>query len=168
MKRLFMFSSLVLLIFLTACSSKEADEVLDYHNDLVDVVNPLMDQLDELYDQMSTVQTDEELLDIYGDMIPITEEMQAFFDSHDLEHDIAKEYHEIRTKASTMLSEAIAFDYELVQQILDDELSEDEIIEAADQSESMNNEALDADEEAEDRWQEIIDEYDFEEIEEDE
>ena len=168
MKRIFMFSSLLLLIILGACSSPEADEVLDYHNDLVDNVNPLMDQLDESYNQLSMAETDEEVTNLYGDMVSITEEIQAFFDTQDLEHDVAKEYHEMRAEAASLLKDAIAFDHESMQQIINDELSDDEILEAAEKSEEMNNKALEVDEEAEARWQEIIEEYDFEEIEEDE
>jgi len=168
MKKIFMFSSLLLLIILGACSSPEADEVLDYHNDLVDNVNPLMDKLDESYNQLAMAETDEEVTDLYGDMISVTEEIQDFFDAQELEHDIAKEYHEMRAEAATLLKEAIAFDYESMQQIVNDELSDDEIFEIAEESEEMNNKALEVDEEAEARWQEIIEEYDFEEIEEEE
>lgn len=169
MKRLMVFASILLFTFAAACSSAEEDEVLDYHNDLVDELNPKMDEIDALYNEMSTAATDEEVDEIFQDkMIPLTEEVQTFFDEQEkeLETDVAKDYHEMRKNAAMKLNEAITLEYETIEQIIAGELEENEIMEAIEESENMANEALELDAEAEEKWEELSDEYDFEEVEE--
>lgn len=166
MKRFLILISLLFIMMMTACSSSEADEVLDFHNEFVDEMHPKIKKMEELYQALIMADSDEAVNEIADEMIPLTEEVHSFFDSQELEHEVALEYHEIRAKSAILLNESITLEYETIQQIMKDELSEDEIMEAIEEANTMAKEALELDEEAAKKWEEIAKEYNF--IEEDE
>lgn len=171
--------SILLLMVLAACSSPEEEELLDYHNNIVDEVKPKLDEIEEIsnemYNELSMAETDEEVYNVLDgfydtftdEIIPLTEEVQDFYDSQDLETEEALEYHEMRKAAATKLNEAINVEHETYGKLLDDEITEDEFFMDLVESEEMAEEAIELDQEADEKWDEISDEYDFEEIEED-
>lgn len=171
--------SILLLMVLAACSSPEEEELLDYHNDIVDKVKPKLDEIEELsndmYNEISMAETDEEVYNVLNDfydtftdeIIPLTEEVQEFYDSQELETEDAQEYHEMRKDAATKLNEAISIEHETYGKLLEDEITEDEFFMELVESEEMAEEAIEIDNEADEKWDELSDEYDFEEIAED-
>src|SRR5699024_1209633 len=108
MKQLFLFAILLFMVTLAACSSPEAEEVLDYHNDFVDNVIPKVEEIEELNTKVIAAQTEEEALEIQkNEITPLIHEVSDYVESQKPEMDVAKEYHEMRLGWATAWSEAV-------------------------------------------------------------
>lgn len=164
MRKVLLFLGIALMVIVTACSSPEADEVLEYHNDMVDDMNPKLDKIEELYGEMDTVETEEEAVEIHTDKIlPAIAEIKDFFDSQDPKEDVTKEYHEMRAKAIDSLSESVQMENDIFVQLINDEVDEDGLMTLMEEADEKSMEAVDQDEEANKRWEEISEEFNFEE-----
>src|SRR5699024_12828121 len=64
MRQLFLFTILFFMIMLAACSSPEAEEILDVHNGYVDNVNSKIDEVDQVYEKINDAESDEVVIDI--------------------------------------------------------------------------------------------------------
>lgn len=161
-KKLLFFIGACLLIMLAACSSPEEDEVLDYHNDFVDYTNPKLEEVDQLFGKMDAAETDEEAYDIEKDeLTPIVEDIKDYVDEQDPEEDETKAYHELRSSWANSHYEAIEKQNEAYETFLDGSDEEaDELFEEADE---IMAEANAYDDQATEKWNEIMDKYDFEE-----
>lgn len=159
--------ALSMVVFITACSSKEEDEVLDFHNDMIDELYPLYEKMDEAIVDSSMMATEEEIYEVFrDDLLPITDKMEAFFDEHDPETDIAREYYDLRKVATDYAVDYIRESEGLLGGYHDGSITEDEYYEQEElvlENIDKHQEAFD---EADARWEEIIEEYDFKEIEE--
>src|SRR5699024_5224801 len=84
---------------LAACSTPEADEVLDYHNDFVDYTNPKIDEINSLFDEMEGVETNEEAYEIEKkEITSVLKDIKDYFDEQNPKEDVTKEYHQLRSK----------------------------------------------------------------------
>jgi len=164
MRKVLLFLGIALMVIVTVCSSPEADEVLNYHNDMVDDMNPKLEQIEELYGEMETVDTEEEAVEIHTDKIlPVITEIKEFFDSQDPKEDVTKDYHEMRSKSINSLSESIQMENDIFVQLLSEEMDEEELMTLMEESEAKAMEATEQDEEANEKWEDISEEFDFEE-----
>src|SRR5690625_607803 len=164
MRKVWLFVGIALMVIVSACSSPEAEEVLNYHNDMVDDMNPKLDQIEGLYGEMETVETEEEAVEIHTDKIlPLIAEIKEFFDSQDPKEDATKEYHKLRSKSIESLSESVQMENDIFVQLLSDEMDEDELMALMEEADEKSTEAVDQDEEANKKWEEISEEFDFEE-----
>lgn len=151
---------------LTACSSAEADEVLEFHNDMVDYVNPRMDDLLELNDEILWMTSEEDALELQkNEIIPALKEIQDYIHSKDPKYEITKEYHELIRNWMDALSEAVHLETEAVEGLLAGTLTEDEAWELIRLSEEAVDESLKYDKQVYDKWEEIKEEYNFEDME---
>lgn len=169
MRKPLLLLSAFILIILAACSSPEADEVLDYHNNYVDEIVPKVEEIEQLSLQGASSESEEEALAVQVDEImPILQDITDYFDGQSPEHDITKEYHELRSGWSSHLYEAVDLENQAVQGYLDDSLSEDEFIEMLTESEEKAMQAQEFTMEANDKWEEYKEEFGFEDLEEEE
>src|SRR5690625_8008754 len=98
MRKVWLFVGIALMVIVSACSSPEAEEVLNYHNDMVDDMNPKLDQIEGLYGEMETVETEEEAVEIHTDKIlPLIAELKDSFDQQDQKEEEPKKYHNRRS-----------------------------------------------------------------------
>src|SRR5699024_4830551 len=97
MRQLFLFTILFFMIMLAACSSPEAEEILDIHNGYVDNVNPKIDEVDQVYVKINAAQSDEEVMDIREtERISIDQKVKEYSDYKEPETEEEKEDHQIR------------------------------------------------------------------------
>src|SRR5690625_7442897 len=116
MRKVWLFVGIALMVIVSACSSPEAEEVLNYHNDMVDDMNPKLDQIEGLYGEMETVETEEEAVEIHTDKIlPLIAEIKEFFDSQDPNEDATKEYHKVTSKSIDLLRESDTLEHDFYQ-----------------------------------------------------
>lgn len=164
MKRVFLFAGLLLLVFITACQSAEADEVLEYHNDYVENVANKMDDIDVANEKIWMADTDEEAMDaIDNDLEPLLNNMKDYMDKQDPEKDATKEYHELRLNAFNAFYDSLQMDIETFRGLMDESISEEEADERYEQSDAKFAEAQELSEKAEDKIDELADKYKFEE-----
>lgn len=153
------------VLFISACSSKEEQEVLDLHNDLVDEVYPIYDDFIDVSDGLSMTATDEEVYALFeSDLVPMAEEIEQFFDDRDPESDVAREYYDLRNEEYQYLVDFIYESEAMLGEYIDGTLSEAEFDEKAAEVSVYMEKYYEAYEVAEERWTEIFDEYGFKEI----
>lgn len=163
MKRMFLFTGILLLIFMTACQSADANEVLEYHNSYVKNITDKMDHVDEANNQIWEAESEEEISDtIDNDLEPLLEKMRTYMDEQDPEKDVTKEYHEMRLKAFDSFYESMQIDIKTYKGLLDDTLSDEDADKNFEESEKKFEEAQKLSEEADKKIDELADKYKFE------
>src|SRR5699024_12782034 len=86
------FTILFFMIMLAACSSQEAEEILDINNGYVDNINPKIDEVDQVYEKINAAQSDEEVMDIREtELTSIVLEVKEYIESKDTQTEEAKE-----------------------------------------------------------------------------
>ena len=150
------------LMMLVACSSPEADEVLDYHNAMVDEINPKLEQIDSIYTKIETVETDQEALEVYdNELLPLLTEIKEYYDSHSLEYDVAKDYHNLHVELANAMYDAVVKEKEFVEAFTDENISEEDLLALEAELVELNTIATDADKAVADSWESLKEEYDF-------
>lgn len=163
MKKFFLFTGLFLLIFMAACQSADADEVLEYHNGYVENVSDKMDDIDVANEKIYTAETDDEAMDIVeNELEPLLDDMKNYMDKQDPEKDPTIEYHELRSKAYDAFYDSMKLDIETYKGIIDGSLTEEEADKNYDESEAMFMDAQKHQEKADEKIEELSDKYKFE------
>ncbi|WP_042146799.1 hypothetical protein [Paucisalibacillus sp. EB02] len=161
-KILLLLVGLALMVVLAACSSPEADEVLDYHNAMVDEINPKLEQIDGLYTKIDTVETDQEALEVYdNELLPLLTEIKEYYDSQSLEYDVAKEYHSLHVELANAMYDAVIKEKEFVEAFLDESKSEEDLLALEAELVELNTIAGEKDKAVSDHWESLREEYDF-------
>lgn len=163
MRQLFLFTILFLTIMLAACSSPEAEEILDIHNGYVDNVNPKIDEVDQVYEKINAAQSDEEVMDIREtELTSIVLEVKEYIDSQEPETEEAKEYHQIRADWASAWYDVIDLENKATQGTIDGSLTEEEITELLMQAEERGQEASELAEKGHEKIDELSEKYNFE------
>ncbi|WP_096274154.1 hypothetical protein [Paucisalibacillus globulus] len=161
-KLLLLLVGLTLMVVLAACSSPEEDEVLDYHNAMVDEINPKLEQVDGLYTKIETVATDEEALEVYdNELLPLLTEIKEYYESQSLEHDVAKDYHSLHIELANAMYDAVEKEREFVEAFLDTTKSEEDLLALETELVELNTIAAEKDKAVTDHWESLREEYDF-------
>lgn len=161
MRKLFLFT--ILFFMLAACSSPEAEEILDIHNGYVDNVNPKIDEVEQVYEKINAAQSDQEVIDIREtELTPLVMEVKEYIDSQKPETEEAKEYHQIRADWADTWYEVIELENEASQGMMDDSLTEEEVTELLMQAEEKGKEAEELAEKGHEKIDELSEKYDFE------
>lgn len=164
MKKVFLFAGLLLLAFITACQSAEANEVLDYHNAYVENVANKMDNIDAANEKIWMAETDEEAIEVIdNELEPLLKDMRSYMDKQDPEKDATKEYHDLRLKAFDAFYDSFQLDIETFRGLVDETITEEEADERYEQSDAKFDEAQDYSDKAEDKINELAEKYKFEE-----
>ena len=167
MKKFFLFVGIFFVVMLAACSSAEGDEVLEYHNGFVDNINDRGSEIEQLNQKMDEAATDEEVYEISeNEIIPVIDEMKGYMDKQDPETDVVKEYHQLRMDWFNTWSEGYYLENEALDKYISQSASEDETDELMNQSIDKFTEAATLNEKADQRAEELIEEYNFEKEEE--
>lgn len=167
MKRVFLFAGIILLFFITGCQSADANEVLEYHNSYVENVGNKMAEIAEVDEEIWDAETDQEAMELMdNELEPLIDSMKDYMDKQNPEKDPTKEYHEIRKKSVDSFYESMKLDIVTFRGIMDDSLTEEEVEENYEESAIIFEEALDHQEEAEEKIAELSDKYKFEDEEE--
>jgi hypothetical protein len=162
MKKLLVVLTGFAFLMLGACSSPEADEVLEYHNTMVDEINPKLEQIDELYTKIQAVATEQEALDVYeNELLPLLTDIKGYYESQTLEHDVAKEYHNLHVELVDAMYAAVAKEKEFVEALLDTEASEEDLLALDAELVELNTIAEEKDKAVTDKWESLKEEYDF-------
>lgn len=166
-KLLLVVTGLVLAMVLAACSSPEEDEVLEYHNAIVDEVHPLLDKLTSLYEQMNAIETEEEVIDLYdNEIIPLVNEINEYYDGQKVEYDATKEYHKLNQDLANSLEATVLKEKEFFDALLDENTTEEELMTLDQEVVELNALTEEKNNAVADHYDYLIEEFNF--IEEDE
>lgn len=161
MKKLALLAGLVLMMVLAACSP-EADEVLDYHNAVVDNINPKIEQIPDLYEKVWAAATEDEAIEVFdNELIPLMDEIKAYFDKQEVEHDVAKEYHGLYVELVQSMNDVVAKEKEYLAALIDPNTSEEDVLAIEEELNELNKVAEDNDTAVTDHWESLKEEYDF-------
>ncbi|HLR14262.1 MAG TPA: hypothetical protein VK144_00425 [Bacillota bacterium] len=156
--------TIVMVLFISACGSKEEDEVLDFHNDWVDNVHPIYLEIGDIGEEIMMLSDNEAFEKIEQELIPKVEETEKFFDDYDVETEPATEYYGLRKSAN---EEFATYSYEARDALagyLDGTITEEELNNRTIEAMGYMDQFIEKSDQADQRWEEIFDEYGFEEV----
>lgn len=164
MRKALLVSGLSLMLFvITACQSAESKELLDYHNDFVVNIGDKMDELVDRADKMWEVETEEEAVEaIDNGLEPYLNELKEYMDAQDPQEDVTKEYHKMRLDSFNALYESMELSMEAFRGIVSEEMDDDELDDLFEKSIEKNDEADKLAQEANQKFGELSEEYNFE------
>ncbi|WP_047983601.1 hypothetical protein [Ornithinibacillus californiensis] len=166
-KLVLLLTGVVLMMVLVACSSPEADEVLEYHNAMADTINPKLDQIPTMYNEITSAATDEEAIEIFDKkLIPLIGEIKEFYDSQSVEYNVTKEYHNLNVELVNAMNDVVLKEKEYFEAFLDPNATEEDILALEAEMDELNAIAEEKDAAVTERWEALVEEYAFEEIEE--
>ncbi|ALX47198.1 hypothetical protein [Lentibacillus amyloliquefaciens] len=125
--RLKLFVCLNVLLVLAACSSAEAEELVDYHNGYVENVNSKLIDINTLNEKSSSSASFEEAYDVQkNELLPIVNEIKDYIDSQDPESETVKEYHSMRADQVETWYEAFQMKFDVLEKMVKESISEEE------------------------------------------
>ncbi|GEL76475.1 hypothetical protein [Tenuibacillus multivorans] len=164
MKKLLGFLVIMGVVLLGACSSPEADEIIEYQNSYVEFINPLSVEIDEVLQKINMAATAGEAYEIQeNELVPIAEDIKDFIDSKNPESDVVKEYHAIIEGQLNNWYDGIMMEYETMGQFINGEITEAEAQELYAQASEKYMAANEYEQEALDKMDELAQEYNIEE-----
>lgn len=154
-----------LLLVLVACQSDDSKEVVEYHNGYINNVDSKLEEVDEygevIYGESST---DEEIEEAADNLDELVEEMVSYVEDQDPSKEDTKDYHALRLEFMHLFQESIDLELKAIRGLIDESLDEDEAEDLLDESYVVYEDALDKFEEAEEKLDELSEEYNLEEI----
>jgi hypothetical protein len=162
MKKILTVIGIMFIMVLAACSSPEADEVLEYHNEMAENINPKLDEIDTIYTKVASAATDEEALEIFDtELVPLLDEIKDYYEKQDVVTDVAKEYHKLHVDLVNAMNDVVLKEKEYLTAFLDESTSEEDILALEAELEELNEVAAEKDQAVADRWDELVEKYDF-------
>lgn len=157
--------AVLMVLFITACGSKEEDEVLDFHNEWVDTVKPIYEETIDILNEISMAGDEEAAEMIEQKLVPKAEEAEKFFEKYDPETEPTIEYYGLRKDANDYLVGYTHDSNSAANEFIDGVITEDEFLEEMAVATADLENFMDLSQQAEDRMDEISEEYSFEELE---
>lgn len=162
MKKILGVIGIIFIMVLAACSSPEADEVLEYHNAMAENINPKIDKIDELYTKVAAAASDEEALEVFdNELVPLIGEIRDYYDSQKVESDVAKEYHKLHLELVDAMDNVVQKEKEYLSAFLDENSTEEDILALEEELDELTEVAAEKDKAVSDHWDSLIEKYDF-------
>src|SRR5699024_9034759 len=121
-----------------------------------------IDEINSLFDEMEGVETNEEAYEIEKkEITSVLKDIKDYFDEQNPKEDVTKEYHQLRSKWADNYYRSIETQNDAYEALL--EGSEEEAEELFDESDEQMAAANDYNKQANEKWDDIMDEYEFEE-----
>ncbi|GAB3047738.1 hypothetical protein [Virgibacillus ainsalahensis] len=162
MRNVLILTILFFMMVLAACSSPEADELVEYHNTYVETVNPKAEEIDVHLQQLAAIADPEEALEYQNDNImPLANEIMEFIQSMEPETEVVTELHDLRLNQMSAWNEG----FELRNQAMEkaaEMAGDEEINELVQQSDEKFMEAQEKAVTADERLIEMASEHNVE------
>lgn len=133
MRKTFLLMSLSLSIMLTACSSEEGNEIIDYHNDFIDEVISKTEVIKNAYSEIEYVEDDKAVEVLKKEIPPVLEDIKKYMDAQKPKKEDTKAYHQLRLKEINYYIDLIKYETNALSDYIEDEITEaefDEFLEA--------------------------------------
>ncbi|MGP4071116.1 hypothetical protein ACTWQB_01015 [Piscibacillus sp. B03] len=154
---------LLLSLVLAACSgSEEQEEIISYHNDLIEYNDEVLGEIEGIIQQAATATTIEENYEMQKDLPDLVGKMVTNLESKDPESEAVKDYHDLRKKQITAWHEAMKLEVDILGQLANGEMTEEEAAEASTEVDELMVEFDELTQEVENKIIEFEEEYDIE------
>lgn len=163
MKKIVVFTSLCFLVFLTACASSEAKEIVEYHNNYVENVNKRAIKVDEALAKSNQASTLEDTFKIFKEEVdPLVQDIKRYILTQEPETDVVKELNSMRVDQLKAWSKAFELRLKALKEANELSPNEDEVSELTDKSNKSFEKFNELGEKANKRFMEIAEEYNVE------
>ena len=168
-KTYLLFSLILTLVIVSGCSSKEADEIVEVHNDFNENVAEPMEDLGEKFDEASMqIETGETEMDKFvsfmeDDIGSSIDELKAYVDDYDEPStDEAKNYYNELTESFNLVFEGLDKSIEMTVGAVEGSMSETELMDIMTELEDLEVKANEKQNKLEEMREDYMEEYDIE------
>lgn len=168
-KAYFLFSLVLILVVVAGCSSKEADEIVDVHNDFNENVAVPMEELGDKFDEATMqIEMDEPDMDEFisfmeDDIGSSIDELKTYVEDYDEPStDEAKNYYNELTDAFSLIFEGLDKSIELTIGAAEESISETELMDLMTELEDLEVKADEKQKKLDEMRDEYMEEYDLE------
>src|SRR5699024_2908649 len=168
-KTYLLFSLILMLVFVAGCSSKEADEIVDVHNDFYENVAQPMEDIGNKFDEASMQidiedpNMDEFISFMEDDMSSSIDELKTYVEDYDEPStDEAKNYYNEITDSFDIIFEGLDKSIEMTIGAAEESLSETELMDLMTDIEELEVKADEKQKKLEEMREDYVEEYDIE------
>src|SRR5699024_6490813 len=168
-KTYLLFSLILILVIVAGCSSNEADEIVEVHNDFYENVAQPMEELGDEFDEATMqIEMDEPDMDEFisfmeDDIGSSIDELKTYVEDYDEPStDEAKNYYNELTDAFNVIFEGLDKSIEMTVGAAEESLSETELMDLMTELEDLEVEADEKKEKLEEMREDYVEEYDIE------
>ena len=168
-KTYLLFSLILILVIVAGCSSKEADEIVDVHNDFYENVAQPMEDIGNKFDEASMQidiedpNMDEFISFMEDDMSSSIDELKTYVEDYDEPStDEAKNYYNEITDSFDIIFEGLDKSIEMTIGAAEESLSETELMDLMTDIEELEVKADEKQKKLEEMREDYVEEYDIE------
>lgn len=168
-KTYLLFSLILMLVIVAGCSSKEADEIVDVHNDFYENVAQPMEDIGNKFDEASMQidiedpNMDEFISFMEDDMSSSIDELKTYVEDYDEPStDEAKNYYNEITDSFDIIFEGLDKSIEMTIGAAEESLSETELMDLMTDIEELEVKADEKQKKLEEMREDYVEEYDIE------
>lgn len=168
-KTYLLFSLVLILVVVAGCSSKEADEIVDVHNDFYENVAQPMEDIGDKFDEASMQidiedpDMDEFISFMEDDMSSSIDELKTYVEDYDEPStDEAKNYYNEITDSFDVIFEGLDKSIEMTIGAAEESLSETELMDLMTDIEELEVKADEKQKKLEEMREDYVEEYDIE------
>ena len=168
-KTYLLFSLILILVIVAGCSSKEADEIVDVHNDFYENVAQPMEDIGNEFDEASMQidiedpNMDEFISFMEDDMSSSIDELKTYVEDYDEPStDEAKNYYNEITDSFDIIFEGLDKSIEMTIGAAEESLSETELMDLMTDIEELEVKADEKQKKLEEMREDYVEEYDIE------
>lgn len=168
-KTYLLFSLILMLVIVAGCSSKEADEIVDVHNDFYENVAQPMEDIGNEFDEASMQidiedpDMDEFISFMEDDMSSSIDELKTYVEDYDEPStDEAKNYYNEITDSFDIIFEGLDKSIEMTIGAAEESLSETELMDLMTDIEELEVKADEKQKKLEEMREDYVEEYDIE------
>lgn len=168
-KTYLLFSLILMLVIVAGCSSKEADEIVDVHNDFYENVAQPMEDIGDKFDEASMQidiedpNMDEFISFMEDDMSSSIDELKTYVEDYDEPStDEAKNYYNEITDSFDIIFEGLDKSIEMTIGAAEESLSETELMDLMTDIEELEVKADEKQKKLEEMREDYVEEYDIE------
>lgn len=168
-KTYLLFSLILMLVIVAGCSSKEADEIVDVHNDFYENVAQPMEDIGNEFDEASMQidiedpNMDEFISFMEDDMSSSIDELKTYVEDYDEPStDEAKNYYNEITDSFDIIFEGLDKSIEMTIGAAEESLSETELMDLMTDIEELEVKADEKQKKLEEMREDYVEEYDIE------
>lgn len=168
-KTYLLFNLILMLVIVAGCSSKEADEIVDVHNDFYENVAQPMEDIGNEFDEASMQidiedpDMDEFISFMEDDMSSSIDELKTYVEDYDEPStDEAKNYYNEITDSFDIIFEGLDKSIEMTIGAAEESLSETELMDLMTDIEELEVKADEKQKKLEEMREDYVEEYDIE------
>lgn len=163
LKKVTVFISFCVLVFLTACASSEAKEIVEYHNEYVENVNKKALKVDKALAKFNQASTFADTLKIFKEEVdPLVQDIKKYILSQEPETEVVKELNLMRVDQLKAWSKAFELRLQALEKANESSPNEAEITDLTDKSNKSFDKFNELGEKANKRFMELAEEYNVE------